>query len=92
MQDRPMNFNETQDKNFIDMASDSAVHQPFKKLLFWCGGAKTISYSFGVVSSYLKKAIQIVLPFQLHISLQTDFLHILQPQQHTTTGGMQKQL
>ena len=76
-QNAPTNFNETRNKNFTHMTSESTLQLTFKKPPFW----------FQCSSKSSEKAIQIFLPLQLQICIP-DFLHVPQPKQHITTDGM----
>lgn len=79
---KPMDFNVTEFKKFIDMLSDSTLHLTYKKLVtFWYSIKKNIH-------NYLKRLFNTV--FQSYIYVKPDFLHILE--QYTVTHSLQKQI
>lgn len=78
VQDRPMNFNVTECDNFIDMMSNSTLQLSFNKQL-----------SFSIVTKNAQhvsqKAINIFLPFLIHICIKQNFLYISELWHYTAT-------
>lgn len=82
VQDSAMLFNVTLYKKFIEMVSDSTLLLIFKEY-HWL--------SFSVVAkkkeihNYLKRVLNYSSPFQLHVCMRLNFLHVYESKPHIPT-------